>query len=106
MPVSSMLHKTKKSLFAIFLLVAFVALPSVLEANFTTLHNFSLYGDIGLHPYTSLIQSGNVLYGTTTVGGIWGFGTVFSVNTDGTGYTTLHSFNDSDGSDPFSSVTL
>src|SRR6185369_395006 len=32
------------------------------------------------------------LYGTTTGGGIWGNGTVFAVNTDGTGFATLHTF--------------
>ena len=39
-----------------------------------------------------LILSGNTLYGTTTGGGSSGNGTVFAINTDGTGFTTLHSF--------------
>jgi uncharacterized repeat protein (TIGR03803 family) len=39
-----------------------------------------------------LALSGNTLYGTATGGGSSGWGTVFAVNTDGTGFTNLHSF--------------
>ncbi len=69
--------------------------------GFTTLHSFT--GTIrsvtgfdtnsdGAGPQGGLILSGNTLYGTATVGGSSGAGTVFAVNTDGTGFTTLHSF--------------
>jgi uncharacterized repeat protein (TIGR03803 family) len=55
----------------------------------------------GAQPEAGLIISGNSLYGTTTVGGSSGNGTVFVLNTDGTGFTNLHSFSgDSDGSRP------
>jgi uncharacterized repeat protein (TIGR03803 family) len=40
----------------------------------------------------SLVLSGNTLYGTTTDGGASGEGTVYAVNTDGTGFANLHSF--------------
>ena len=43
-----------------------------------------------------LILSGNTLYGTAISGGSSGNGTVFAVNTDGTGFTTLHSFTDTE----------
>ena len=46
----------------------------------------------GSYPYAGLILSGNTLYGTTIDGGSSGNGTVFAVNTDGTGFTNLHSF--------------
>ena len=39
-----------------------------------------------------MILSGNTLYGTTQCGGTNATGTVFAVNTDGTGFTNLHSF--------------
>jgi uncharacterized repeat protein (TIGR03803 family) len=39
-----------------------------------------------------LISSGGVLYGAADVGGRGGSGTVFSLNTDGTGFTSLHNF--------------
>ena len=64
--------------------------------GFSTLHTFS-GGSDGFNPYGGLIVSGNTLYGTTLQGPGPGVGTVFSVNTDGTGFTTLYSF--SGGSD-------
>jgi uncharacterized repeat protein (TIGR03803 family) len=59
--------------------------------SFTNLHTFIGSSD-GATPYAGLILSGNTLYGTTRQGGISGIGTVFSVNTDGTGFRTLYSF--------------
>jgi uncharacterized repeat protein (TIGR03803 family) len=41
------------------------------------------------------------MYGTTESGGINGDGNVFSINTDGTGYTDLFDFNDANGYGPF-----
>ena len=67
--------------------------------GFTTLHNFADGGD-GAYPYAGLILSGSTLYGTTLQrrGVNQGYGSVFAINTDGTGYTILHSFsNGSDG---------
>ena len=56
--------------------------------------NFQTNSD-GANPYAGLILSGNTLYGTAQDGGsaAAGNGTVFAVNTDGTGFTNLHSFN-------------
>ncbi|MBI3415422.1 MAG: hypothetical protein HY043_08890 [Verrucomicrobia bacterium] len=39
-----------------------------------------------------MLLSGNILYGTAADGGSSGAGTVFAVNTDGTGFASLHSF--------------
>jgi len=65
--------------------------------GFTTLYSFTptsgfpdYVNSDGAFPQ-GLILSGNTLYGTTTRGGN-GSGTVFSINTDGTGFTTLYSF--------------
>ncbi|HWX22872.1 MAG TPA: choice-of-anchor tandem repeat GloVer-containing protein [Candidatus Binatia bacterium] len=58
--------------------------------TFTTLHSFG--GGDGAIPFAGLILSGNTLYGTTMRGGSSGYGAVFRVNTDGTGFTNLHSF--------------
>src|SRR5580704_14419953 len=46
----------------------------------------------GTYPAAGLILSGNTLYGTTDSGGTNGTGTVFAINTDGTGFTVLHTF--------------
>ena len=64
--------------------------------GFAALHHFSALvsgtNSDGYRPKAGLILSGNTLYGTALGGGNFGRGTVFKVNTDGTGFTTLHSF--------------
>lgn len=62
----------------------------------------------------TLVQnSGNTLYGTTAAGGSGGSGTVFQLNTNGTGLTVLYSFTpvssgsvstNSDGASPYSGL--
>ena len=74
--------------------------------TFSVLHNFT-GGDDGAAPFARLILSGNTLYGTTYMGGSSDEGTVFSVNTNGTGFAILHSFSFfSDGSNPLSTLAL
>jgi uncharacterized repeat protein (TIGR03803 family) len=68
--------------------------------GFTVLHSFTatsdgVYGGTnsdGANLLAGLILSGNTLYGTAGAGGSSGNGTVFAVNTDGTGFTVLHTF--------------
>ena len=61
----------------------------------------------GAQSEAGLILSGNTLYGTASNGGSSGNGTVFAVNTDGTGFTTLHSFTDgNDGANPGAGLIL
>lgn len=73
--------------------------------GFTTLYSFagSDYGD-GAYPYGGLVLASNILYGTTLSGG--GAGTVFAINTDGTGYNILYSFSGSDGNGPWDRLIL
>jgi uncharacterized repeat protein (TIGR03803 family) len=87
--------------------------------GFTNLHSFTAL-DIatdttnsdGANPCAGLILSGNTLYGTADRGGSSGNGTVFKVNTDGTGFTNLHSFTalasntNSDGANPYAGLIL
>ena len=40
------------------------------------------------------------LYGTTVEGGSSGYGTIFNISQDGTAFSTLHSFANSDGANP------
>jgi uncharacterized repeat protein (TIGR03803 family) len=78
--------------------------------GFTNLHIFTegvlnssdlTVNSDGLFPQAGLVLSGTTLYGTTELGGSEGFGTVFAVNTDGTGFRTVYTFtNGSDGSWP------
>lgn len=65
-------------------------------SNYRQLHAFGALLD-GQAPGCTLTLSGNVLYGTTFAGGSGGYGTIFSINTDGTGYQILHNFSPIDG---------
>jgi uncharacterized repeat protein (TIGR03803 family) len=83
---------------------------------FTNLHNFTAtVGDAtnsegefpittngdGAYPVGALVLSGNTLYGAALEGGAYGYGTLFALNTDGTGFTTLYNFTGgSDGGNP------
>ena len=86
----------------------------VTAQTFTTLHSFTkLSGSSpytnsdGATPYAGLILSGNTLYGTAFYGGSSGRGTVFAVNTDGTGFANLHSFTGgSGGAYPYAGLIL
>src|ERR1039457_4818351 len=83
--------------------------------SFTNLHSFSAEAtnSLGRHtnsdgynPVASLILSGKTLYGTASEGGTNGYGTVFAINTNGTGFTTLHSLTNSNGANPSASLIL
>jgi uncharacterized repeat protein (TIGR03803 family) len=75
--------------------------------GFTRLHNFTASNADGVYPFGGLIITSNTLYGTAQYGGSSGNGTVFKVNIDGSGYTTLHSFTGSrDGATPVAGLIL
>ena len=59
----------------------------------TRLHSFADAPTDGGQPQSRVLESGGVLYGTTTVGGTSQAGTVYQINPDGTGYTVLRSFD-------------
>lgn len=71
--------------------------------GFTNFHHFStttgpaLVNTDGASPQGPLFLAGNTLYGTASSGGMFGFGTVFSLNTDGSGFNTIHSFSPTSG---------
>ncbi|MGH7972335.1 MAG: choice-of-anchor tandem repeat GloVer-containing protein, partial [Limisphaerales bacterium] len=90
---------------------------------FTNLHGFSIptYPDVtnndGLNPQCGLIWSGTKLYGTAYGGGANGSGTVFALDPNNGGFTTLYAFSaaltnssglsaNSDGLRPTSSLVL
>src|SRR5712671_2253571 len=83
---------TKNLLLLLALIAGLNLIPAgrVAAQTFTILHRFN--GSDGRTPWASLIVSGNTLYGTTAPGGGPWDGTVFAVNTDGTGFTNLHRF--------------
>jgi len=62
--------------------------------DFTNLYNCTDTSTNGYDPNAGFILSGNTLYGTTMYGGSSGGGTVFAINTDGTGFTNLCNFTE------------
>jgi len=76
--------------------------------GYATLWDFGNTPEDGQNPAAALMEaSDGTLYGTTELGGSAGFGTVFKLNRDGTGYTNLWSFGNtaSDGRYPVAGLT-
>jgi uncharacterized repeat protein (TIGR03803 family) len=82
-------------------------------AFFTNLYNFTqLSGppqtnSDGANPKAGLLLSGDTLYGTAYYGGVYGFGTIFSVKTNGSDFTNVYDFSGGlDGAHPQAGVIL
>jgi uncharacterized repeat protein (TIGR03803 family) len=73
---------------AAFLLGCTSNAPRPLELS--VLHAF--IGGDGAWARGSLVRQGSTLYGRTAIGGKWNSGTVFRIETDGSGFCSLHSF--------------
>ncbi|HZQ45872.1 MAG TPA: choice-of-anchor tandem repeat GloVer-containing protein [Verrucomicrobiae bacterium] len=82
--------------------------------TYTKLHDFTA-PDTAVNPPTNtdgalpsagLLLIGDTLYGTSIHGGASGYGTLFSIKTNGTGFTNLHSFTINDGAYPYSRLVL
>jgi uncharacterized repeat protein (TIGR03803 family) len=72
--------------------------------GYTNLYSFK-GGTDGQNPPDGLALGGSILYGTTYEGGADGYGSVFSISTNGTNYSILHSFTGgSDGAYPYTKV--
>lgn len=74
-------------------------------SNLKLLHTFSAINGSGINidganPKTAFFSLNGTLYGTCTAGGYFSYGTIFSINLDGTNFTTLFSFNNSNGNSP------
>ncbi len=78
-------------------------------SGYQVMHHFVAYPTDGAYPFGTLILSGSTLYGLTAYGGNTRDGTVFKIDTDGTGYQLLHSFDSrvkDNGGVPYGSLTL
>jgi uncharacterized repeat protein (TIGR03803 family) len=75
--------------------------------NYSILHEFVGGNTDGATPWASLTILGNVLFGTTTYGSLNGYGTVYKINTNGSNYHILHSFDlNPYGANPYCTVTV
>lgn len=89
-----------------FTLILLIAAYNFSQAQYTKIFDFD-HTYTGIYPYyCALISDGTYLYGTTSNGGPYSRGTVFKIKRDGSGYETLHNFNDTTGSIPRSSLLL
>src|SRR5579863_3616730 len=74
-----------------------------LKPTFALIYAFG-NGSDGMSPYANVIDVNGTLYGTTSGGGAYGYGTVFSVSTSGA-ETVVHSFgNGTDGQQPLAGL--
>ncbi|MGO8698930.1 MAG: choice-of-anchor tandem repeat GloVer-containing protein [Limisphaerales bacterium] len=71
------------------------------------------FNSLGWDPAAGLILAGNVLYGTAFAGGAAGNGTLFALNTNGSGFSPLYSFSpadvngyNSDGVEPYAGLIM
>ena len=76
----------KKSCVAVFLLLLFSV--ASLQAQEKVLYSFS----DGSSPYEAPLLKGSALYGMTRWGGASAYGTIYKIQTNGTGFKVLHVF--------------
>jgi uncharacterized repeat protein (TIGR03803 family) len=75
------------------------------DADYRILHSFSGAPADGQNSLGALIHSGPTLYGETLLGGDTNIGTVFGIETDGSGFGILHSLQVDDGWYPVRSLS-
>jgi len=80
--------------------------------TFTTLHYFSALAGPndtntdGAYPFAGVVLSGTNLYGTAYYGGLYGYGTIYAVSTNGV-FTNLYNFTGgADGGNPRAGLVL
>lgn len=89
-------------------------------SSYSVLHSFSYLDSVadtnsdGAAPWGGVVLAGGTLFGTTSLGGANGAGTIFCVNTDGSDFATLYSFSapdaatgtNTDGAQPCGGLTI
>ena len=76
--------------------------PKHPDFNFRVLHSFA--GKDGAVPQAALLAIDGRLYGTTNLGGMYGMGTVFSIDPSGANYSVIHHFQGLDGANPHAAL--
>ena len=76
--------------------VLFLLATDAWATSFSKIHDFD--GTDGINPSAALVKGADgALYGTAFVGGMSGAGTVFKINEDGTGFSKIHDFDNTNG---------
>ena len=75
-------------------------------SGFKVLKYFAGYPSDGANPEAGLVLRGTTLFGTTCYGGSGNAGTVFKINTDGSGDVLLKSLTGSDGRLPLAGLAV
>src|SRR5580698_4838918 len=101
MSINKLTQSVKMKLLCLATLAMAMTSAQLAAQTFTTLHSFNGSSNEGF-PWDSLILSGKSLYGTADGTNATSNGAVFTINTDGTGFTTLHSFTETIGSEGIS----
>lgn len=60
----------------------------------------------GATPLAGVILDDDTLYGTASMGGLYGMGTLFSVNTNGSNFAVLKQFSGPDGKAPYAELLM
>jgi uncharacterized repeat protein (TIGR03803 family) len=75
------------------------------DDSFDPLYSFT-GGNDGYFPYLPPVISASVLFGVATYGGSLNNGTIYSMNTDGTGFSVVYSFGSTDAYNPISNIYI
>jgi uncharacterized repeat protein (TIGR03803 family) len=80
-------------------------------SGYAEIKDFSIMGSggdnpDGADPRAVLVLSGGTFYSTTRYGGTGGFGSIFKLNSDGTGFTNIYSFANTDPATPIAALVV
>jgi uncharacterized repeat protein (TIGR03803 family) len=88
----------------IVLVALLLSMTRIAGQTFNVLHTFTGSTD-GANPTTGMLLSSNKLFGSTISGGTADWGTIFSLNTDGSDFTLLDTITNTVEGDEFNKFT-
>ena len=91
--------------YCFFIITLFCLLVGRVKAQYSVLLNFN--GANGKNPWVNTLkQWGSKIYGMAHAGGLYDYGCIFSLDTNGNNYKDLHDFNDTNGKNPVGTLVL